>query len=77
MFSDDVPLLCLLGLCKVYQCTITYNDDTFFFFFITEILKVVSAVSMFVLFFCPCCANFWFVYAHRMCIGVYFWLHLC
>ena len=24
-----------------------------------EILKVVNAVNMFVLFFCPCCANFW------------------
>ena len=42
-----------------------------------EILKVVSVVSMFVLFFCPCCANFWSVYAHRMCIGAYFWLQLC
>ena len=28
-----------------------------------------SAVSMIVLFVCPCCANFWSVYAHRMCIG--------
>ena len=27
--------------------------------------------------FCPCCANFWSVYAHRMCIGAYFWLQLC
>ena len=36
-----------------------------------EILKVVSVVSMFVLFFCPCCANFWSVYAQRMCIGVF------
>ena len=27
--------------------------------------------------FCPCCANFWSVYAHRMCIGDYFWLQLC
>ena len=43
----------------------------------TEILKVVSAVNTLVLFFCPCCANFWSVYAHRMCIGAYFWLQLC
>ena len=42
-----------------------------------EILKVVSAVNTLVLFFCPCCANFWSVYAHRMCIGAYFWLQLC
>ena len=29
-----------------------------------EILKVVSAVNTLVLFFCPCCANFfWSVYA--------------
>ena len=34
-----------------------------------EILKVVSAVNTLVLFFCPCCANFWSVYAHRMCNG--------
>ena len=44
---------------------------------VAEILKVVSVVSMLVLFFCPCCANFWSVYAHRMCIGAYFWLQLC
>ena len=44
---------------------------------VSEILKVVSAVSTLVLFFCPCCANFWPVYAHRMCIGAYFWLQLC
>ena len=43
----------------------------------TEILKVVNAVNTFVLFFSPCCANFWSVYAHRMCIGAYFWLQLC
>ena len=42
-----------------------------------EILKVVNAVNMFVLIFCPCCANFWSVNAHRMCIGAYFWLQLC
>ena len=38
-----------------------------------EILKVGSAESTLLLFFCPCCANFWSVYAHRMCIGAYFW----
>ena len=27
-------------------------------------------------FFCACCANFWSVYGHRMCIGA-FWLQLC
>ena len=43
----------------------------------TEILKVGSAESTLLLFFCPCCANFWSVYAHRMCIGAYFWLQLC
>ena len=42
-----------------------------------EILKVVSAVNTLVLFFCPCCAIFLSVYAHRMCIGAYFWLQLC
>ena len=42
-----------------------------------EILKVVSAVNTLVLFFCPCCANFWSVYVHGMCIGAYFWLQLC
>ena len=42
-----------------------------------EILKVGSAESTLLLFFCPCCANFWSVYAHRMCIGAYFWLQLC
>ena len=46
------------------------NDDA-------EILKVGSAESTLLLFFCPCCANFWSVYAHRMCIGAYFWLQLC
>ena len=42
-----------------------------------EILKVGSAESTLLLFFCPCCANFWSVYANRMCIGAYFWLQLC
>ena len=42
-----------------------------------EILKVGSAESTLLLFFCPCCANFWSVYAHRMCIGAYFGLQLC
>ena len=41
-----------------------------------EILKVGSAESTLLLFVCPCCANFWSVYTHRMCIGAYFWLQL-
>ena len=32
--------------------------------FSSEILKVVSAMSTLVLFFCPCCANFWSLDVH-------------
>ena len=35
------------------------SDRTLQTCYFPEILKVVNAVNMFVLFFCPCCANFW------------------
>ena len=65
------PYMCVSKLCWLttnQRIQLSYS---------AEMRKVVSAVSTLVLFFCPCCANFWSVYAHRMCIGAYFWLQLC
>ena len=39
--------------------------------FMTEILKVVSAVNTLVLFFCPCCANF---YRTQVSLGSGLWV---
>ena len=62
---------------KFLAASYTNLCDWHYFKSASEILKVGSAESTLLLFFCPCCANFWSVYAHRMCIGAYFWLQLC